>query len=291
VRQCTPVKSLLVAPLGVGVMSAFHCVPFQRTASRFDVLGVSAVPTAKQLAVVAHETAARCPYCAPAIGPTTVHDGAALAGDAVANSNATTNAIGNTIGLASTAIGVPPALRLRIPDTRPRVTSRITIETSRADITLEAVDAIVNAANATLRRGGGVCGAIFAAAGPELDVACGAIGSCETGDAVITPGFHLAARWIVHTVGPVWHGGTQGEAGLLASCYRRSIEVARDAGAASIAFPAVSTGIFGYPAQAAAEIAVATVREHEDQLGLIRLIAFDEPTFTTYRELLSGAAS
>jgi O-acetyl-ADP-ribose deacetylase (regulator of RNase III) len=133
-----------------------------------------------------------------------------------------------------------------------------------------------------------VCGAIFAAAGPELDVACGAIGSCETGDAVITPGFRLAARWIVHTVGPVWHGGTQGEPSLLASCYRRSIEVARDAGAASIAFPAISTGIFGYPARAAAEIAVATVRQHERELDLVRLIAFDEPTFTTYRELLAN---
>jgi O-acetyl-ADP-ribose deacetylase (regulator of RNase III) len=189
--------------------------------------------------------------------------------------------------IASDAISGAPALRLRTPHTEARVISRITIETSRGDITLERVDAIVNAANAALRRGGGVCGAIFAAAGPELDVACGAIGSCETGDAVITPGFRLAARWIVHTVGPVWHGGTESEAALLASCYRRSIEVARDAGAASIAFPAISTGIFGYPARAAAEIAVATVREHEGALDLIRLIAFDEPTLAMYRELLA----
>jgi|SoiMethySBSTD1v2_1073268.scaffolds.fasta_scaffold392607_3 O-acetyl-ADP-ribose deacetylase (regulator of RNase III) len=163
------------------------------------------------------------------------------------------------------------------------------IEAARGDITIEAVDAIVNAANASLRRGGGVCGAIFAAAGPELDDACAAIGACETGDAVVTPGFRLPARWIVHTVGPVWHGGDRGEAEQLASCYRRSIAVAREVGAASIAFPAVSTGIFGYPARAAAEIAVATVREHASELALVRLVAFDEPTFTTYRELLEAS--
>ena len=164
------------------------------------------------------------------------------------------------------------------------------IEAVRGDITAERVDAIVNAANGALARGGGVCGAIFAAAGPELDTACAAIGSCATGDAVITPGFRLTARWIVHTVGPVWHGGEDGEAEHLASCYRRSIEVARRAGAASIAFPAISTGIFGYPPRAAAEIAVATVREHGDEMELVRLVAFDEPTFTMYRELLAAQA-
>jgi O-acetyl-ADP-ribose deacetylase (regulator of RNase III) len=166
----------------------------------------------------------------------------------------------------------------------------VTIEAVRGDITLEAVDAIVNAANASLRRGGGVCGAIFAAAGHELDDTCAAIGSCETGAAVVTPGFGLRARWIVHTVGPVWHGGDAGEPALLASCYRRSIEVARDAGAVSIAFPAISTGIFGYPARPAAEIAVATIREHAYELDLVRLVAFDESTFTTYRELLAAPA-
>jgi O-acetyl-ADP-ribose deacetylase (regulator of RNase III) len=164
------------------------------------------------------------------------------------------------------------------------------IEAAQGDITLETVDAIVNAANASLHRGGGVCGAIFAAAGPELDRACAAIGSCETGDAVVTPGFQLPARWIVHTVGPVWDGGDRGEQALLASCYRKSIEAARDAGAASIAFPAVSTGIFGYPARAAAEIAVATVREHANELDLVRLVAFDDATFMTYRELLTATA-
>jgi O-acetyl-ADP-ribose deacetylase (regulator of RNase III) len=104
-----------------------------------------------------------------------------------------------------------------------------------------------------------VCGAIFAAAGPELDDACAAIGSCATGDAVITPGFRLHARWVVHTVGPIWHGGNQGEAEKLASCYRRSIEVACDAGAASIAFPAISTGIYRFPPERAARIAVGSV--------------------------------
>ncbi len=166
----------------------------------------------------------------------------------------------------------------------------MTIEVARGDITLVADDAIVNAANTSLRRGGGVCGAIFAAAGPELDDACAAIGSCATGDAVVTPGFRLRAPWIVHTVGPVWYGGDRGEPAQLASCYRRSIEVARTVGATSIAFPAISTGIFGYPGRAAAEIAVATVRENVDELELVRLVAFDEPTFTTYRELLAASA-
>src|SRR5262249_39761452 len=126
----------------------------------------------------------------------------------------------------------------------------VRIEATRGDITAEQVDAIVNAANNALRRGAGVCGAIFAAAGPQLEPACAALGHCPTGDAVVTPGFALAARWIVHTVGPVWHGGGEGEPDQLASCYRRSLAVAADAGATSIAFPAISTGIFGYPRRA-----------------------------------------
>jgi len=153
------------------------------------------------------------------------------------------------------------------------------------DITSEPVDAIVNAANARLARGGGVCGAIFAAAGPELDSACAAIGGCATGDAVITPGFRLPARFVVHTVGPVWHGGHDGEADLLQSCYRRSLEVAAAAGARSIAFPAISTGIFGYPPGPAAELAVATVREHAGELD-VHLVAFDEATLRRYESLL-----
>jgi O-acetyl-ADP-ribose deacetylase (regulator of RNase III) len=160
------------------------------------------------------------------------------------------------------------------------------IESVLGDITSEHVDAIVNAANRHLARGAGVCGAIFAAAGPDLDVACAAIGGCETGDAVITPGFRLPARFVVHTVGPVWHGGREGEPALLASCYRRSLEVAREAGCASIAFPAISTGIFGYPPAAAAEIAVAAVREHGGDMT-VRLVAFDAETHARYESLLS----
>jgi O-acetyl-ADP-ribose deacetylase (regulator of RNase III) len=162
----------------------------------------------------------------------------------------------------------------------------MTFEAVLGDITAERVDAIVNAANTALRRGGGVCGAIFAAAGAQLDDACAAIGHCDTGDAVITPGFALPAPWIVHTVGPVWHGGDRGEPAQLASCYRRSIEVAHAAGAGSIAFPAISTGIFGYPPDAAAAIAVATVREHGAALELVRLVAFDDATHARYRRLL-----
>jgi O-acetyl-ADP-ribose deacetylase (regulator of RNase III) len=163
----------------------------------------------------------------------------------------------------------------------------VEIQASRGDITVERVDAIVNAANSALRRGGGVCRAIFAAAGVELDAACAAIGHCATGDAVVTPGFGLPARWIVHTVGPVWHGGDQNEPALLASCYRRSLEVARDAGAASIAFPAISTGIFGYPRRAAAEVAVAAVRGAGVDLDLVRFVAFDPETRRDYEELLN----
>jgi len=130
----------------------------------------------------------------------------------------------------------------------------VEIQAAQGDITTEHVDAIVNAANTGLRRGGGVCGAIFAAAGPELDVACAAIGGCATGDAVVTPGFALPARWIVHTVGPVWHGGDADEPALLASCYRRSLEVAAQHSLISLAFPAISTGVYGYPSAEAAAV-------------------------------------
>jgi O-acetyl-ADP-ribose deacetylase (regulator of RNase III) len=162
----------------------------------------------------------------------------------------------------------------------------VTLRAELGDITREPVDAIVNAANSRLARGGGVCGAIFAAAGPELDAACAALGGCETGDAKVTPGFRLPARWIVHAVGPVWHGGGDGEPELLASCYRRAIEVAREIGARSIAFPAISTGIFGYPKRAAAEIAVETLGACAADLDVV-LVAFDEETLRIYDELLA----
>lgn len=165
------------------------------------------------------------------------------------------------------------------------------LEAGRGDITGLRVDAVVNAANAALARGGGVCGAIFAAAGPGLAAACAAIGGCPTGDAVVTPGFALPARWIVHAVGPVWQGGGRGEDGLLASAYRRATEVAREAGARSIAFPAISTGIYGFPRERAAAVAVRTLRACAEDaavdrdVDVVRLVAFDAETLRLYEEL------
>jgi O-acetyl-ADP-ribose deacetylase (regulator of RNase III) len=161
------------------------------------------------------------------------------------------------------------------------------IDAVQGDITREDVDAIVNAANSALARGAGVCGAIFAGAGPELDDACAALGGCATGDAKVTPGFRLPARFVVHAVGPVWHGGDAGEREALASAYRRSLEVAGEAGARSIAFPAISTGIYGFPKREAAEIAVRALRSTPSAIEVARLVAFDMETYDLYRELLA----
>jgi len=161
------------------------------------------------------------------------------------------------------------------------------VEAVQGDITAERVDAVVNAANQQLAGGGGVDGAIHRAAGRgELQDACRALGGCETGDAKATPGFGLPAHWIIHAVGPRWRDGNHGEAELLAACYRRSLEVADELGARSVAFPAISTGIYGYPPEEAARIAVETVRSTPTQVELVRLVAFDDDTYRRYTELL-----
>ena len=169
--------------------------------------------------------------------------------------------------------------------------ARPVVEAVLGDITAQQVDAVVNAANARLAGGGGVDGAIHRAAGAaRLRAACAALGGCRPGDAKATEGFALPARFIIHTVGPVWAGGEQGEDETLTRCYRRSLEVADELGAASVAFPAISTGVYGFPADRAAAIAVRTVTTTPTAVELIRLVAFDRPTFDRYRRLLAGAS-
>ena len=162
------------------------------------------------------------------------------------------------------------------------------LEAVQGDITAETTDAIVNAANSALAAGGGVCGAIFRAAGSGLAEACDEVAPCPTGDARATPGFALPARWIIHAVGPVWHGGGQGEPELLASAYRRSLAVADEIGARSVAFPAISTGIFGYPLEPATAIAVQTARDADTQVELVRFVCFDAGTLAAYEAELSA---
>ena len=152
------------------------------------------------------------------------------------------------------------------------------------DITELDVDAIVNAANSSLLGGGGVDGAIHRAAGPELLEYCRTLGGCGTGQAKITPGFKLAALWVIHTVGPVWRGGDRGEPELLASCYRESLARADEVGADTVAFPAISTGIYGYPIEAAAAIAVKTVRAAPTDVDEVIFVAFNQETFDAYAE-------
>ena len=161
------------------------------------------------------------------------------------------------------------------------------IEIVQGDITTLAVDAIVNAANSSLAGGGGVDGAIHRAAGPELVRASMALAPCTTGDAVITPGFRLRAPYVIHAVGPVWRGGRSNEEALLRSAYARSFAAALAQGdIASIAFPAISTGVYGFPKQRAAEIAIGVMREHESRFERIVACVFDAETEALYRRAL-----
>ena len=161
----------------------------------------------------------------------------------------------------------------------------------QGDITALAVDAIVNAANTMLTHGGGVCGAIHRAAGPELARECAGLGGCKTGDAKITKGYALPAPHVIHAVGPIWQGGDGGEAKLLAACYRRSMQVAQKNALATIAFPAISTGIFGYPPDDAAKIAVRTVAKTLPRAGGITQVifcCFDEASAERHRNAFTA---
>ena len=156
------------------------------------------------------------------------------------------------------------------------------------DITASKLEVVVNAANANLAAGGGVCGAIFAAAGPGLPEACMEQSPCPTGEARITPGFSLDAKWIVHAVGPIWRGGGEAEASLLASAYLESLQLAVSVGASSIAFPAISTGIYGYPIESATKIAIATCVAAPDLITVIHFLCFNESTLNIYTHALNA---
>lgn len=165
------------------------------------------------------------------------------------------------------------------------------VEVVQGDITRQEVDAIVNAANNRLAGGGGVDGAIHRVAGSELDEACRRIGWCPTGEAVITPGFRLPAKWIIHTVGPVWQGGGHDEDALLASCYRSSMALAHANGVRSIAFPSISTGVYGFPVKRAARIAIETLRDmaiRYPEIRIVRMVTHGADTHAAYADELQA---
>ena len=171
------------------------------------------------------------------------------------------------------------------------------IEVVRGDITKQHVDAIVNAANNSLLGGGGVDGAIHRAAGPELLVECRILGGCPTGEARITKGYHLPARWVIHTVGPIWNSGIAGEAEQLARCYRNCFALASENNIRTVAFPSISTGAYGYPVEEASEIAVSEIAVVETLQALktnptmerISFVCFDERTYNRYRQILNNS--
>ncbi len=165
-----------------------------------------------------------------------------------------------------------------------------TIELVQGDITQQDTDAIVNAANSSLLGGGGVDGAIHRAGGPQILEECKKLGGCDTGDAKITSGGNLKAAYVIHAVGPIYRGGNSNEAKQLASCYWRSMEIAKDKGLKSIAFPSISTGAYGYPVQEAAEIALHVVHDfikQENTIQLVRFVLFDKGTFQAYSDALN----
>ncbi len=165
------------------------------------------------------------------------------------------------------------------------------IEIIEGDITKQAVDAIVNAANCSLLGGGGVDGAIHRAAGPELLAECRTLNGCETGKAKITKGYRLPAKYVIHTPGPIWHGGGRGEAELLASCYRSCLALASGYGCKTVDFPSISTGVYRFPLDKAAAIAISTISDYlktHDDIERVRMVCFDSRTFAQYEKALNG---